>query len=172
MISKTSIVILGILYNENLSAYEILKRIEHMEMKYWWPIGDTTLYETALRLEKKNLIQGTRSEETESTNKKHVYSITEEGREELKSATKEIFLRVDYDTIWFSLALMYHSILTKTEITKLVKKRRSLLQEYSSAIEQNLAEHKDNPRVLKSALLTMERMNEITKLELKTLDSL
>lgn len=166
MISKTSIVILGILCNENLSAYDILKRIEHMEMKYWWPIGDTTLYETAIRLEKKNLIQGTKQ------NAKVVYSITNEGRDELKEAIRTIFLRVDYDTIWFSLAMMYHSVLNDAEITELITKRRTLLQEYSKAIEENLLEHVNNPHVPKSAILTMKRMLNITNLELATLEEL
>jgi len=166
MISKTSIVILGILSHENMSAYDILKRIEHMEMKYWWPIGDTTLYETAIRLEKKNFILGTKED------KKVVYSITEKGLEELKSAIRTIFLRVDYDTIWFSLAMMYYTILTKNEIAKLITKRRALLQEYSKAIEENVLDHENNPHVPKSALLTMKRMLEITNLELTTLEEL
>lgn len=166
MISKTSIVILGILCNENLSAYDILKRIEHMEMKYWWPIGDTTLYETAIRLEKKNFIFG------EKQNTKVVYSITNDGREELKKAIRTIFLRVDYDTIWFSLAMMYQSILDTDEITELVKKRRTMLQEYSKAIEENILEHVNNPHVPKSAVLTMKRMLNITNLELATLDDI
>lgn len=58
MLSKTSIVICGLLYNEQLSAYDLLKKIEERQMRYWLPIGNTTLYETALRLEKKVLLKG------------------------------------------------------------------------------------------------------------------
>ena len=53
MLSKTSIVILGLLCKGEKNAYDMLKMIDSMNMKYWLPIGATTLYETCLRLQKK-----------------------------------------------------------------------------------------------------------------------
>lgn len=163
MISKTSLVILGILCHEDMSAYDILKRINHMEMKYWWPIGDTTLYETAIRLEKKGFIHGTK------TDSKAVYSITDKGCEELKNALRTIFLRVDYDTIWFSLVVLFHSILSNDELSGLVQKRKVLLEEYYSGIKSDIADCTDNPKASRSAILVMKRMLQITSLELETL---
>ena len=59
MLSKTSIVIMGTLTKGEKNAYDILKMIDRMNMKYWLPIGATTLYETCIRLEKKGLIKDT-----------------------------------------------------------------------------------------------------------------
>ena len=75
MLSKTSIVILGMLRKGEMNAYDMLKMIDRMNMKYWFPIGATTLYETCLRLEKKNYIENTGESE-----KKAVYKLTDAGR--------------------------------------------------------------------------------------------
>ena len=77
MLSKTSIVILGMLRKGEMNAYDMLKMIDRMNMKYWFPIGATTLYETCLRLEKKNYI-----ENTGESDKKAVYKLTESGLKE------------------------------------------------------------------------------------------
>ena len=81
MLSKTSIVICGLLLKETLSAYDIIKKIEERQMKYWLPIGNTTVYETALRLEKKGMIQ-----EIDNQANKVVYTLTELGLKTLKKA--------------------------------------------------------------------------------------
>ena len=43
MLSKTSIVICGMLLQGEMNAYDMLKMIERMNMQYWHPIGATTL---------------------------------------------------------------------------------------------------------------------------------
>ena len=92
MLSKTSIVILGMLRKGEMNAYDMLKMIDRMNMKYWFPIGATTLYETCLRLEKKNYI-----ENTGESDKKAVYHLTDAGMQELKSTICALFERVDFD---------------------------------------------------------------------------
>ena len=49
VLSKTSIVICGMLLEGEMNAYDMLKMIDRMYMKYWHPIGATTLYETCIR---------------------------------------------------------------------------------------------------------------------------
>ena len=109
MLSKTSIVICGMLLQGEMNAYDMLKMIDNMNMQYWHPIGATTLYESCLRLEKKGYI-----EDTGKADNKAVYRITEAGRGELKATICELFERVDYDSVWFCLAVMYSGILSKT----------------------------------------------------------
>ena len=75
MLSKTSIVIMGMLCEGEMNAYDMLKMIDTMNMKYWLPIGATTLYETCKRLEKKDYIENTGESDT-----KAIYHITDAGR--------------------------------------------------------------------------------------------
>ena len=69
---------MGILTKGEKNAYDMLKVIDQMNMKYWLPIGATTLYETCIRLQKKGLI-----EDTGEAENKAVYCITDAGRKEL-----------------------------------------------------------------------------------------
>lgn len=163
MLSKTSIVITGMLLQGEMNAYDMLKMIDNMNMQYWHPIGATTLYESCLRLEKKGYI-----EDTGRADNKAVYRITEAGRFELKSTICELFERLDYDSVWFCLAVMYSGILSKEELEEEKKKRSALLDEY----EKGTIENRDKMLVAKVPYIdicAIDRMIQIVQMEKETL---
>jgi DNA-binding PadR family transcriptional regulator len=166
MLSKTSIVITGMLLQGEMNAYDMLKMIESMNMQYWHPIGATTLYESCLRLEKNGLI-----EDTGKSDNKAVYRITEAGRAELKSTICELFERVDYDSVWFCLAVMYSGILSKEELEEEKTKRAALLDEY----EKGTIENRDKmlaANVPYIDICAIDRMIQIVQMEKETLAKL
>ena len=166
MLSKTSIVIMGMLSKGNMNAYDMLKMIDQMNMKYWLPIGATTLYETCIRLEKKKYI-----ENTGESDKKSIYHLTSAGLKELKSSICSIFERVDFDTVWFCLAVMYSEILSKKELDREVKIREKLLDEY----EKGTIENKKNMMkgdVSGIEICAIDRMIQVIRMEKKTLEDL
>ena len=163
MLSKTSIVITGMLLQGEMNAYDMLKMIDSMNMQYWHPIGATTLYETCLRLEKKGYI-----EDTGKADNKAVYRITEAGRSELKATICALFERVDFDSVWFCLAVMYSEVLTKKELEQEKKKRLALLDEY----EKGTIEHRDimvASKVPYIDICAIDRMIQIVQMEKETL---
>ncbi len=163
MLSKTSIVITGMLLQGEMNAYDMLKMIDSMNMQYWHPIGATTLYETCLRLEKKGYI-----EDTGKADNKAVYRITETGRSELKATICALFERVDFDSVWFCLAVMYSEVLTKKELEQEKKKRLALLDEY----EKGTIEHRDimvASKVPYIDICAIDRMIQIVQMEKETL---
>ena len=166
MLSKTSIVILGMLCKGDKNAYDMLKMIDSMNMKYWLPIGASTLYETCLRLEKKELI-----EDTDKSKTKAVYRVTQKGRRELKKTISALFARVDYDTVWFCLAVMYSDMLSKKELEEAKQKRSKLLDEYESGTKANRDKMLQN-HLPYSALCSIERMIRIIEMEKETLSKL
>ena len=166
MLSKTSIVICGMLLQGEMNAYDMLKMIDNMNMQYWHPIGATTLYESCLRLEKKGYI-----EDTGKADNKAVYRITEAGRAELKSTICALFERVDFDSVWFCLAVMYSEILTKKELEEEKEKRAALLEDY----EKGTKEHRDQmlaATVPYIDICAIERMIQIIQMEKETLRKL
>ena len=166
MLSKTSIVICGMLLHGEMNAYDMLKMIDSMNMQYWHPIGATTLYETCLRLDKKGLI-----EDSGKADNKTVYRITDAGRAELKSTIRALFERVDYDSVWFCLAVMYSGILTKKELEAEKKKRAALLDEY----EKGTIENRDKMLAAKVPYIdicAIDRMIQIVQMEKETLEKL
>ena len=166
MLSKTSIVITGMLLQGEMNAYDMLKMIDNMNMQYWHPIGATTLYESCLRLEKKGLI-----EDTGKSDNKAVYRITAAGRAELKTTICELFERVDYDSVWFCLAVMYSGILSKSELEEEKKKRAALLDEY----EKGTIENRDKMLAAKVPYIdicAIDRMIQIVQMEKETLEKI
>ena len=166
MLSKTSIVICGMLLQGEMNAYDMLKMIENMNMQYWHPIGATTLYESCLRLEKKGFI-----EDTGKAENKAVYRLTENGRMELKSTICELFERVDFDSVWFCLAVMYSGILTNKELDEEKKKRAVILDEY----EKGTIENRDKMLAAKVPYIdicAIDRMIQIIQMEKETLRKL
>ena len=166
MLSKTSIVICGMLLQGEMNAYDMLKMIENMNMQYWHPIGATTLYESCLRLEKKCFI-----EDTGKAENKAVYRLTESGRLELKSTICSLFERVDFDSVWFCLAVMYSGVLTKKELDDEKKKRAALLDDY----EKGTIENRDKMLAAKVPYIdicAIDRMIQIIQMEKVTLRKL
>ena len=163
MLSKTSIVICGMLLQGEMNAYDMLKMIESMNMQYWHPIGATTLYESCLRLEKKDYI-----EDTGKADNKAVYRLREAGRAELKVTICTLFERVDFDSVWFCLAVMYSGLLTKKELEAEKKKRAAILDEY----EKGTIEHRDQMLAAKVPYIdicAIDRMIQIIQMEKETL---
>ncbi len=163
MLSKTSIVICGMLLNGEMNAYDMLKMIDNMNMRYWHPIGATTLYESCLRLEKKGFI-----EDTGKAYNKAVYRLTESGRSELKASVCTLFERVDFDSVWFCLAVMFSGALSRAELKKEKKKRFALLEEY----EKGTIENRDKmlrAKVPYIDICAIERMIQIIQMEKETL---
>ena len=155
---------MGMLTKGEMNAYDMLKMIEKMNMKYWFPIGATTLYETCLRLEKKNYI-----ENTGESDKKAIYHLTVAGMQELKSTICELFERVDFDSVWFCLAVMYSGVLNKEELKREILIRTRLLDEY----EKGTLENKEimlnyGPSYIE--VCAIDRMLQIIRMEKETLE--
>ncbi len=166
MLSKTSIVICGMLLQGEMNAYDMLKMIDNMNMQYWHPIGATTLYESCLRLEKKGYIQ-----DTGKADNKAVYRLTASGRAELKSTICSLFERIDFDSVWFCLAVMYSGVLSKKELKEEKKKRAALLEEY----EKGTIENRDKMLAAKVPYIdicAIDRMIQIIQMEKETLRKL
>jgi DNA-binding PadR family transcriptional regulator len=140
--------------------------IDNMNMQYWHPIGATTLYESCLRLEKKGYIQ-----DTGKADNKAVYRLTASGRAELKSTICSLFERIDFDSVWFCLAVMYSGVLSKKELKEEKKKRAALLEEY----EKGTIENRDKMLAAKVPYIdicAIDRMIQIIQMEKETLRKL
>ena len=55
---------------------------------------------------------------------------SEAGRVELKSTICALFVRIDFDSVWFCLAVIYSGVLTKKEL----EEEKKLLQNYEMPI--------------------------------------
>jgi len=80
--NTTVYIILGLLSHEDLSGYDIKKRIDGM-ISYFWEAGYGQIYPTLARLEAEGLVEK-RISRSSGGPEKNLYSITSGGKEELR----------------------------------------------------------------------------------------
>ena len=137
MLSKPATMLLGLIYEKPLNAYEIIKHLNYMNVKWWFNIADSTVYSTLKTLEKKEYIIGT-TEKIGNMPDRTVYSLSEEGKDEFISTLKASILQFNYDTNIFSIAAFFLNTFTPEEQQKLLQERLTVLQKYRTGIEKQV----------------------------------
>ena len=135
MLSKPATLLLGIIYEKPLNAYEITKLLDYMNIKWWFNVADSTVYTTLKNLEKRTLIEGT-IEKIGNMPDRTVYSLTAKGEYELKETIKKSILQFSYDTNIFTIAAFFIDILEAEEKKELLKKRLDILHSYLTGISR------------------------------------
>ena len=95
---KLDCVILGLLSHEELTGYEIKKRMD-TTLKYFWGASYGSIYPTLSDLVNRGL--ATKKEDEESKRNKLIYTITDKGRDYLKEWLKSPVEKDDlrYETL-------------------------------------------------------------------------
>ena len=137
MLSKPATMLLGFIYEKPLNAYEIIKRLNYMNVKWWFHIADSTVYSTLKTLEKKEFISGT-TEKAGNMPDRTVYTLSDKGKNEFVNTLKSSILQFNYDTNIFSIAAFFLSTFTPDEQQELLQERLNILQKYRAGIEQQI----------------------------------
>ena len=137
MLSKPATMLLGLIYEKPLNAYEIIKHLNYMNVKWWFNIANSTVYSTLKTLEKKEYIIGT-TEKVGNMPDRTVYSLSEKGKDEFISTLKASILQFNYDTNIFSIAAFFLNTFTPEEQQKLLQERLTVLQKYRTGIEKQV----------------------------------
>ena len=137
MLSKPATMLLGLIYEKPLNAYEINKLLNYMNVKWWFNIADSTVYSTLKALEKKEYITGT-TEKVGNMPDRTVYSLSDKGKAMFQDTLKKSITQFNYDTNIFSIAAFYLNTFTPTEQRELLQERLSVLQKYRKGIEKQV----------------------------------
>lgn len=164
MLSKSAALLMGILYESPLNAYEITKKLQFMEMKQWYSIADSTVYATIKSLEKRGLLSGA-VERNGSMPEKTIFHLTESGEKELLDTLRESILKFYYDTNIFSIAAFFISIFPLEEQKRLLLKRLDMLEKYLAGMEQRIERMKSED-IPKTAIANAGRIREIINAEI------
>lgn len=97
------LIVLGILYKEDLSAYDIQKLVEYRKISQWVKISTPSIYKKVIQLEEKGLVAGKSIKEGNFA-EKTVYSLTDSGREQFEKlmieiSSKPINMYLDYNAV-------------------------------------------------------------------------
>lgn len=164
MLSKPATMLLGFISRQPLNAYEIVKTLDYMNIKYWLNIGTSTVYATLKTLEKKGYITG-KTQKDGNMPDKTVYSITEQGMSALLETLRNSFLTFDYDTNVFSIAAFFLETFDCMERKELLKKRLQMLCQYKEGIEKQIS-----PEWIKGTspyhVANVQRMSDLVSAEI------
>ena len=164
MLSKPATMLLGLIYEKPLNAYEITKLLGYMNIRWWFDIADSTVYTTIKNLEKKGYITG-ETEKIGNMPDRTVYTITVKGEAELRETLKKALVQFDYDTNVFTIAAFFIDIIDADEKKDLLKKRLELLQAYLAGISKQVtAEWEQN--VSASHVANLKRMIDLVNAEI------
>ncbi len=137
MLSKPATMLLGLIYEKPLNAYEIIKRLNYMNVKWWFNIADSTVYSTLKTLEKKEYITGT-TEKVGNMPDRTVYSLSDKGKCVFQDTLRKSITQFNYDTNIFSIAAFFLNTFTSAEQQKLLQERLSVLHKYREGIEKQV----------------------------------
>lgn len=137
MLSKPATMLLGLIYERPLNAYEIIKRLNYMNVKWWFNIADSTVYSTLKTLKKKGYISGT-TEKVGNMPDRTVYGLSDTERDKFTDTLRASVLQFNYDTNIFSIAAFFLSIFSTDEQHELLEKRLEILQKYRTGIEKQV----------------------------------
>lgn len=178
MLSKASVLVLGILGQRPLNPYELIKVLSMFHVDDWFRIADSTVYATIKKLCKGGYIEGELSKNGNMP-EKTIYSITERGRKELREQLVNALSTFSYDVLNFSVAALFFDFFEKSEILKLLGERLTFLEKYEQGIENQihylengdipilfLADIKRNRKIITCEKeVTKDYINEITQMK-------
>jgi DNA-binding PadR family transcriptional regulator len=104
------LIVLGMLKQESLSAYDIQKLVEYRNISKWVKFSTPSIYKKVIQLEEKGLITS-RTEKEGKMPEKAVYSLTDAGNEEfeklmLEISCKPINIFLDFNAVIVNLESM------------------------------------------------------------------
>lgn len=138
MLSKPSVLILGIISEKAINPYELTKFLEYINIKNWFYIGESSIYSTIKTLQSKGYITGENIKEGNMP-EKTVYSITPKGEIELISALEDFLGNTDLDFVKFNIAVILICHLPKDRVLALLENKIVSLKE-KLAIQQEKLE--------------------------------
>lgn len=101
--STIDLIVLGMLKNKALSAYDIQKLVEYRNISKWVKISTPSIYKKVIQLEKRGYIKSDIIKEGKMA-EKAVYSLTDDGEKEfinlmLEIAAKPVRIFLDFNAV-------------------------------------------------------------------------
>lgn len=163
MLSKPALMLLGLINQKPLNAYEIKKMLTSLNMRWWYNIADSTLYAAIKGLETKGYVSG-KVEKNGNMPEKTVYSVTPAGLRALKDNLRSAILVFDYDATGFSIAAFFMDVLEPAERVDLLQRRVEYLDRYAEGIRRQI-ESMEAEHAHKAHILNVSRMEALALAE-------
>lgn len=139
MLSKPAAILLGLIAEKPANAYELTQSLRLMNVKRWYPVADSTIYATVRVLEKKAYLAG-KIQKDGNMPEKTIYTITDTGIRELKSALRFFIENFDYDLTAFMIAAFFVDTFEDGEMLEIFENRLTRLNKIREGLSSRQAE--------------------------------
>ena len=140
------LIVLGMVKQQPLSAYDIQKQVEYRNISKWVKISTPSIYKKVIQLEEKGLLQSVLVRENNMP-EKAVYSLTANGEQEFERLMEELSAQpirifLDFNAVIVNLDSV-PSEMQKSCVASIEKNVRDL----KMYLEENLREKENAPEV-------------------------
>ena len=169
--SAIDLIILGMVKEKPMSAYDLQKNVEYRHISKWVKISTPSVYKKVITLESKGYIKGKNDNEN-SIPGKVIYSITEEGNEyfiSLMKKTSEKMVNVFLD---FNAVIVNLNNIDKGLGLSLAENISKEIDKYYSVVDEKITEREHIPftgkTILKQQLMIGEALKDWSEEFIKT----
>lgn len=150
------LIVLGMLKQDSLSAYDIQKQVEYRNISRWVRISTPSIYKKVIQLEEKGLISS-RIEKEGKMPEKAVYSLTDVGNQEfeklmLEISSKPINIFLDFNAVIVNLESM-----SKERQEECIKHIECNLEIMKSNINENIKMKENNSSIPVTGMAVLQQ---------------
>jgi len=153
MITKTDVLILGLLMDRPMHGYEINQLLQSEGITTWFNLSMASIYYSLNKLKKKGLVIETRHR-GERSSEKSVYHLTEQGRRVFFAALEDILGSEERMYFDYDLGIFMLNKLPQQRALPLLEKRLAFLKRWSQSLQESIIQGQQrNQSPLRLAIL-------------------
>ena len=150
------LIVLGMLKDQALSAYDIQKLVEYRNISKWVKISTPSIYKKVIQLEEKGYIAGNTVKEGKMP-EKAVYSLTEAGMREFEKLMLEISEQPIHIFLDFNAVIVNLDKLDASYREKCLQRIESSVAELKQYLEENPKLKEDIPDIPETGLAVLQQ---------------
>lgn len=140
------LIVLGMIKQQPLSAYDIQKQVEYRNISKWVKISTPSIYKKVISLEEKELIKGVTVKDGNMP-EKAVYHLTESGEKEFEKLMFEVSNEPIYMFLDFNAVIVNLNGLPLEQRAECLEIIKSKVAELKKIIEKNRTEKNSNVEI-------------------------
>lgn len=168
MLSKVSVMILGLIAEKPLNPYELTKLLGYLHIKDWFPVAASSVYATIKTLHKKGYITGESIKEGKMP-EKTVYTISEKGREEFVASLEEYLGSTELDAVQFNIACILICHIDKDKAAMILNTRMERFKKIKESIDKEMTYLKAQDGFPALGLISMIHNCNLIEAEINTI---
>ncbi|WP_343208495.1 PadR family transcriptional regulator [Anaerolentibacter hominis] len=150
------LIVLGILKNESLSAYDIQKLVEYRNISRWVKVSTPSIYKKVIQLEEKGYIKSNPVKEGNKP-EKAIYSLTDAGEKEFEKlmfqiAAKPIHIFLDFNAVIVNLTSLAPD--RQKQCLSQIEDNVKIMKMY---LEENISTKENKPEIPETGMAVLQQ---------------